>query len=125
MNNPVGWFEIATTDLERAKDFYTAVFKSEFQLIDMPETKMYMFAGDPDASGATGSSGALVSDKQNIPSTDGVIIYFKSEDVAIEVAKVEAAGGKILFPKMSIGEFGFISQFIDTEGNRIGLHSHK
>jgi predicted enzyme related to lactoylglutathione lyase len=44
-------------------------------------------------------------------------------EIATEAVRVDAAGGKLLFPKMSIGEFGFISQFIDTEGNRIGLHS--
>lgn len=122
MNNPVGWFEIATTNLERAKKFYTEVFKAEFQLIEMPDSKMYMFAGEGDKPGAMG---ALIDDNQNTPSAEGTIVYFNSEDVAIEVGRVEAAGGKVLFPKMSIGEFGFISQFIDTEGNRIGLHSNK
>ena len=122
MNNPVNWFEIATTNLERAKDFYATVFKREFQLIEMPESKMYMFVGDPDAKGAVG---ALVQSEQNKPSADGTITYFECEDVAIESGRVEQAGGKLLFPKMSIGEFGFISQCIDTEGNRIGFHSHK
>jgi len=122
MNNPVTWFEIATNNLERAKDFYETVFKREFQLIEMPESKMYMFVGEPEAKGAVG---ALIKDKQNKPSADGSIIYFECEDVAIESERVENAGGKLLFTKMSIGEFGFISQCIDTEGNRIGFHSHK
>lgn len=122
MNNPVNWFEIATNNLERAKGFYTTVFNREFQLIEMPDSKMYMFSGDPDTKGAVG---ALVSSEQNKPSTDGTIIYFDCEDVANETSRVESAGGKLLFPKMSIGQFGFISQCIDTEGNRIGFHSHK
>tara|TARA_R110002096_G_C14604034_1_gene722911 strand:+ start:1834 stop:2202 length:369 start_codon:yes stop_codon:yes gene_type:complete len=122
MNNPVNWFEIATTNLERAKDFYATVFKREFQLIEMPDSKMYMFAGGPDAKGAVG---ALVQSEQNKPSADGTIVYFECEDAGIESGRVEQAGGKLLFPKMSIGEFGFISQCIDTEGNRIGFHSHK
>lgn len=123
MNNPVNWFEIATTDLERAKKFYSDVFNSEFQYIEMPDdTKMYMFAGGPENPGAPG---ALVSAKENVPNAEGTIIYFSCEDVNREAGRVEAAGGKLLFPKMSIGEFGFISQFIDTEGNRIGIHSVK
>jgi predicted enzyme related to lactoylglutathione lyase len=122
MNNPVNWFEIATTNLERAKNFYATVFQREFQLIEMPESKMYMFVGEPEAKGAVG---ALVQSEQNKPSADGTIIYFECEDAAIESGRVEKAGGKLLFPKMTIGEFGFISQGIDTEGNRIGFHSHK
>lgn len=122
MNNPVNWFEIAATDLERAKKFYTVVFKREFELVEMPGTKMYMFSG---GNGAQGAAGALVLSDENKPSADGTIVYFECEDVASETSRVESAGGKLLFPKMSIGEFGFISQCIDTEGNRIGLHSEK
>lgn len=120
MNNPVNWFEIATNDLEKAKTFYATVFKRNFELIEMPDTKMYMFAGDPDAKGALG---ALVYSKDNKPSPDGNIIYFECEDVATEASRVESAGGQLIVPKTSIGPFGFIAQFIDTEGNRIGLHS--
>ena len=124
MKNPVNWFEIATTDLERAKDFYSKVFERNFQLIEMPESKMYMFEG-VEGGGALNASGALVLDKGNTPSADGTIVYFECEDAAVEEGRVEAAGGKVILPKMSIGQFGFISQIIDTEGNRIGLHSHK
>lgn len=121
MKNPVNWFEIAATDIERAKTFYTAVFGSQFQQIDMPGATLAMFAGDPTQPNAMG---ALVKGKDVKPSVDGVTIYFQSEDVAIEEAKVEGAGGKVIMPKTSIGEFGNIAMFIDTEGNRIGLHSH-
>ncbi|WP_299433442.1 VOC family protein [uncultured Maribacter sp.] len=120
MNNPVQWLEIAATNLERAKDFYTSVFNLEFQFIDMPDSKMYMF-GDPTK---VGSSGCLVQSKENTPSANGTIIYFSCEDVATEVALVEKAGGKLIVPKTDIGEFGFFAQCIDTEGNRIGLHSN-
>lgn len=122
MNNPVAWFEIATNDLERAKSFYGTVFQRGFQLIEMPDTKMYMFEGGETGNGA---AGALVKAKENTPNTDGTLVYFECADVAVEAGRVEEAGGKLLFPKMSIGEFGFISQFIDTEGNRVGLHSEK
>ena len=122
MNNPVNWFEIATTDLERAKEFYAAVFKREFQYLEMPGTKMYMFASGEATKGAPG---ALIASDENKPSSDGTIIYFECEDVVSETSRVESAGGTLLFPKMSIGEFGFISQCIDTEGNKIGFHSGK
>ncbi|NND31964.1 MAG: VOC family protein [Saprospiraceae bacterium] len=121
MNNPVQWFEIATTDLERAKDFYAKVFNLQFQFIDMPDSKMYMF-GEP---GKVGSAGCLVQSSGSKPSPDGTVIYFSCEDVATEAGHIEEAGGKLLVPKTDIGEFGFFAQFIDTEGNRMGLHSNK
>lgn len=120
MNNPVNWFEIATIDLERAKEFYAKVFQREFQLVEMPDAKMYMFNMEGEGSGAPG---ALVKSGENNPSKDGTIVYFQCEDCAVETGRVEEAGGKVVYPKMSIGEFGFVSQVIDTEGNRIGLHS--
>ena len=121
MSNPIQWVEIAATDLERAKSFYAEVFNIEFQLIEMPESKMYMF-GEPNKAG---SSGCLVQSSINTPSADGSIIYFSCEDVANEVGRVEKAGGQILVPKTDIGEFGFFAQCIDSEGNRIGMHSEK
>lgn len=121
MNNPVNWFEIPCINLERAKEFYTNIFGREFQLIEMPDSKMYMFSGGSELKGATG---AIVESAQSIPSDKGITIYFECADVENEAAKVENSGGKLLFSKTSIGQFGFIAQFIDTEGNKIGLHSH-
>lgn len=121
MKNPVQWLEIATTDLERAKKFYNQVFGLEFQFIEMPDSKMYMFG----APNMEGSAGCLLEANESKPSTEGTVIYFSCEDLSVEAARVEQAGGKLLFPKTDIGEFGFFSQFIDSEGNRIGLHSSK
>lgn len=122
MQNPVNWFEIATLDLERAKEFYGKVFETTFEHVPMPGSPMYMFAGNPEAPNAMG---ALVKSEDNVPSADGTIIYFQCEDLANEESRIEANGGRVIMPKRSIGEFGFIGQFMDTEGNRIGLHSNK
>jgi predicted enzyme related to lactoylglutathione lyase len=121
VNNPVQWFEIATTDLERAKNFYAKVFDLEFQFVEMPDSKMYMF-GAPDA---IGSGGCLLHSAEVKPSADGTRVYFSCEDVDIQAGRVEEAGGKLLLPKTDIGEFGFFATIIDSEGNRIGLHSNK
>lgn len=121
MSNPVKWLEIATNDIERAKDFYAEVFKIEFQYMEMPDSKMYMFG----APGQEGSAGTLVQGKGSTPSADGSIVYFACEDCATEAARVEKAGGTIVVPKTDIGEFGFFAQCMDTEGNRIGMHSMK
>lgn len=60
-----------------------------------------------------------------VPSSNNTVVYFETEDNIAEEQRIEAAGGKVVQPKMNIGEFGFISIFIDTEGNTIGLHSRK
>ena len=119
-NNPINWFEISVTDLDRAKKFYGAVFQTSFQDLEMGKTKMAMFAMDPEKTGAGGS--LLLANGAN-PSPDGTTIYFQCDDVTNEMERVKTNGGQIMFPKMDIGEFGFVAQFIDTEGNRIGLHS--
>jgi predicted enzyme related to lactoylglutathione lyase len=116
------WYEIAVTDLERAKTFYEKVLGMDFEYIEMPGTKMYMQNVDH-AKGEIG--GALVLADDNTPASNGTIIYFNSDDCDKEASLIELAGGKLLFPKTSIGEFGNIIQFIDTEGNRIGIHSTK
>jgi predicted enzyme related to lactoylglutathione lyase len=60
------------------------------------------------------------------PTTDGPNMYFDAgEDLSIALVKVEAAGGEIMQPKTAIGENGFMALFIDTEGNKMALHSMK
>lgn len=119
MSNPIQWLEIATTDIERAKQFYQKVFNLSFEFVEMPDSKMYMF-GAPDA---IGSSGCLVHGDGYVPSADGTVVYFECKDVNEELGRIEAAGGNILIPKTDIGEFGYFAHVMDSEGNRIGLHS--
>ncbi len=121
MSNPVVWFEIAATDLERAKKFYSEVFQLEMQYVDMPDSPMYMMGSG--AEGVPGAGGALVKSADNVPSTSGTMVYFYCDDVAVEASRVEAAGGTLIVPKTSLGEFGFMAMFIDTEGNKVGMHS--
>lgn len=120
MNNPVSWFEIPCKDLDRAKNFFQTVFEYQFSEINMPDnTRMLMFPG---GEGKNFATGALTS---GTPNENGTLIYFEVDDVAHEAKKVEKAGGKLLFPKTEIGQFGFIAHLIDSEGNKIGLHSHR
>jgi uncharacterized protein len=118
--NPVGWFDIYVSNLDRAKKFYEAVFN--IQLVDLPIEwgRQSLFPSD---NAGLNISGALVEKADMIVGVNNTIVYFVSEDCITEEARVEKAGGKIIKPKMSIGEFGFISIIIDTEGNTIGLHS--
>ena len=123
--NMVGWFEIPVTDMDRARAFYEAVFKIVIQVQDFNGTLMGWF---PWAEGKMGASGSLVHqpDFYKPSNIDGVVIYFSSEDIQNELDRIEKAGGKILKPKTQISpEVGYMGLFLDSEGNRIALHSRK
>jgi uncharacterized protein len=123
MKNAISWFEIGTTDLNRATTFYETIFGIKLNPLDLPDIKMRMFPIDD----MMGVGGALVdSGGFHKPSaTDGPLIYLNGNpDVQNILDKVEAAGGKIMMPKTEISpEYGNMAVIIDTEGNRIGLHS--
>ncbi len=123
MKNAISWFEIPVTNYERAKQFYNTVLDTEIKDHHMPEqnAKYGMFAYDNDNNGV---GGGLIEAEDQTPSTKGPTIYLNGgDDLSAPLGKVETAGGKITMPKTDIGEGGFVAQFIDTEGNRIALHS--
>jgi uncharacterized protein len=124
MKNAISWFEIPTTDINRAQKFYETIFGITLTEIDMPNIKMRMFPLDNPMEGV---GGALVdSGGFHKPSaTDGPLIYLNGNpDVQLILDKVEAAGGKILVPKMEITpEYGDMAVILDTEGNRIAFHN--
>ncbi|MEM9886930.1 MAG: VOC family protein [Bacteroidota bacterium] len=120
--NPVGWFDINVANLGRAKKFYETVFN--LKLTDAPAEwgKQSFFPFNHESANI---SGALVAKTDFVPSSNNTIVYFETEDNIAEEQRIEEAGGKVIQPKMDIGEFGFVSIFIDTEGNTVGLHSRK
>lgn len=124
MDNAISWFEIPSTDLDRATRFYEAIFQVTLFPLDVAQIKMRMFPIDDPA---TGIGGAVVyADGFYKPSgTDGPLLYLNANpDVQHVLDRVEAAGGQIIVPKTEISpEYGFMAIMIDTEGNRIGLHS--
>ncbi len=121
--NAISWFEIPATDLDRATKFYETIFDIALTALDMTNIKMRMFPLED----MGGVGGAIVdSGGFHKPSaTDGPLIYLNANpDVQFVMNRVEAAGGKVFLPKTEISaEFGSMAIFIDTEGNRIGLHS--
>ena len=72
-----------------------------------------------------GASGALIQMEGVNGGGNSTIVYFGSEDCAIEEARIEGAGGKVYQSKQSLGEYGFMVLALDTEGNMIGVHSMK
>lgn len=120
--NPVGWFDINVANLERAKNFYETVFSLKLTDAPIKWGKQSFFPFSPESHDI---SGALVEKADFVPCSNNTVVYFETEDIIAEEQRIEAAGGKVVQPKMNIGEFGFISIFIDTEGNTVGLHSRK
>ena len=120
--NPVCWFDIYVEDMDRAKTFYEQVLQGTLSKIESPGIEMWGFPMQEDQPGC---SGALVK-MDGVPvGQNSTIIYFSSADCAVEESRVLAAGGKIQQSKMDIGEYGFISLVVDTEGNIVGFHSMK
>lgn len=124
MDNAISWFEIPATDIDRAQKFYESIFLIKMNAIDLPNIKMRMFPLDDPMKGVGGT--IIDSGGFHKPSaTEGPLIYLNGNpDVQIVLGRVEAAGGKITVPKTQISEeYGYMAVFLDTEGNRIALHS--
>ena len=118
----VSWFEIPVNDMERAKQFYETVFKVEIKVQDFGGTLMGWF---PDNNGVYGATGSLIKQASYIPSEEGTLVYFMSNDVKTELDRVIEAGGKIYQDKTKISEeHGCMGVFIDSEGNRVARHSN-
>ncbi|MBD0778964.1 VOC family protein [Maribacter sp. ANRC-HE7] len=121
MKNAVNWFEIPATNYERAKKFYETMLGITITDMHMPNVKYGMFPYDNDNNGV---GGGIVEMEGAKPSADGITLYLNAGNDLIEpLGRVESAGGKILMPKTDIGENGYMAQLMDTEGNRIALHS--
>ncbi len=124
MQNAINWFEIPTTDINRAQKFYETIFGITLTPLDLPNIKMRMFPLD---DMMTQVGGALVdSGGFHKPSlTDGPLVYLNANpDVQHVLDKVPGAGGSVMVPKTEISpEYGYMAVFIDTEGNRVALHS--
>lgn len=121
--NSLNWFEIPAVDIDRAGKFYAAIMNAEMTpLMEMMGMKMIGFPSDP---GNGKASGALCQSDFHKPSQDGSLIYLNANpSIQSVIDRVEGAGGKVVMPKTQISpEIGYMAFFIDTEGNRIGLHA--
>ncbi|MFD0962949.1 VOC family protein [Pseudofulvibacter geojedonensis] len=121
----VAWFEIPVIDMDRAIAFYEKVFNISLQRQQMGIEEMAFFPFDGEKKGAI--SGALIKNEKFYKPSDnkGVMIYFESleGDLAKELSRVEAAGGKVLQEKKLINEqVGCMGLFLDTEGNRMAMY---
>ncbi len=120
MINAINWFEIPVTDFDRAKKFYETLYGAEISEMPFPGGRYGMLPSDMQ----NGVGGGLAQGDDFIPSDKGTIVYLNGgDDLNIPLARIEPAGGKVIMPKTSIGGNGFMALFIDTEGNKVALHS--
>jgi predicted enzyme related to lactoylglutathione lyase len=121
--NAINWFEIPATDLSRAQNFYETILELKLTSLDLANIQMRLIPTEDQ----TGVGGAICYSKEfyQPSATDGPLLYLNADpDVQKVLDKVAQAGGKVLLGKTQITEeFGYMAIILDTEGNRIGLHS--
>ncbi len=124
MNTPICWFELPTTDLDRAVAFYQRVLGTTFRRETCGDHPMAIFAYADEMPG-----GALVAMPQLEPRDNGTLIYLSVDDLDAALARTQAAGGQVAMPRLALGQdaqgrdIGNIALIVDSEGNRVGLHA--
>ncbi len=118
MRDVLNWFEIPVTDIERAARFYGAIFGITLEIYRGPDFASAMFPHDG------GVGGGLVAGDGYTPHTQGSLVYLNANpDLNVVLARVKAAGGQVIKSKTDIGENGYFALILDSEGNRVALHS--
>ena len=119
MANTIVWADIPVTDMDRARKFYAAVLQADIEL--MPGmADVALLPMEPE-----GASGDLVKSDNAKPGAGGITVYLDSKgDPEGMLERAVGAGGQLAMPVTDMGEMvGFIGFFIDSEGNRIGVHA--
>ena len=119
INNYVTWFEIPAYNLYRSVAFYNYIFGIEITTVELNGFYMGFFPGDK------GIRGAIVAGPGCVPSEVGPLLYLNGgHDLNNVLYKVNEAGGRVIMEKTFLSETaGYFALFIDSEGNRLALHS--
>jgi uncharacterized protein len=122
--NSLNWFEIPVIEMPRARHFYQVAFGIHMLEEQMMGMDMAFFPSYP---GSGKASGALVKSEFHKPALEGTVVYLNANpDMSPILERITAEGGKVLMTKTLINtETGYMAFFLDTEGNRIGLHSQE
>jgi uncharacterized protein len=119
MKHAISWFELPATDLERAATFYTTILDAPLgEIVEVDGRRFAMFQAED------GVNGAVVEGDGYEPSADGALVFLNAGEVLQPVVdRVEPAGGRVLMPRMDMGDWGVAAFILDTEGNRVALHA--
>ncbi len=120
INHSLNWFEIPVNDFERAQKFYSEIYAFEMPDVQIGKNRFGFFPVQPGHIG-----GAIISGEGHVPSDKGSLIYLNGgDDLNVICNRIEKAGGKVIQKKTLItSEHGYYALFMDTEGNRVALHS--
>ena len=120
MESYLSIFEIPATDMSRAVQFYQTILDVDIEQIEMPEMEIGVLPYEGQMV-----TGVIMKGEGFKPSADGVTIYLNGGDnLQVILDRVQASNGKIMIPKTPhADEIGFFAIFLDSEGNKIGLHS--
>ncbi len=120
MKSHISIFEIPATDISRAVNFYQAILDIDIEKMEMPGMEMGIFPYEGQVV-----TGVIMKGEGYKPSADGVTIYLNGGDnLQVILDKVDKNGGEIIVPKsLHADESGYFALFLDSEGNKIGLHS--
>lgn len=119
LNQYVSWFEIPAQNFQRAVNFYNHLYQMEMNCVEMNGYAMAFFPA------VGGVSGAVIAGEGCYPSDRGPIIYLNAgDDLNLMLGRVESGGGRVLMQKTPINdESGCFALFLDSEGNKLALHS--
>ena len=118
--NVAVWFEIPAANFERAVGFYEKVFETKLTRDKYDSSDLAVFPHE-----GTGNSGCVMKADGYKPTRDGSVVYISAgKDLAGPLSRAVANGGSVAIPKTQLPDgMGYFAQFIDSEGNRVGLHS--
>jgi len=116
----VSWFEIPAINFDQAVYFYNHIYGIDMEIYKNEEYAMGFFPAEK------GVGGAVVAGPASVPSEFGPLIYLNGGDDLNDVlSKVEEAGGRIVMAKtLILDESGYFAIFLDSEGNKLALHSN-
>jgi predicted enzyme related to lactoylglutathione lyase len=123
----INWFEIPVSDSNRARKFYETILdiKMHTEYIEETKEELTFFPAVPGMMQAPLGSltGVLLKSERLKPSKEGTLIDLNTyPNIQTVIDKIETVGGKVVLPKTKMIA-GYISVFIDTEGNTVALHS--
>jgi len=117
-HNRIVWADIPALDLPRAVAFYAAI-------LDKPVVQSSFNGVDFAVLDHDQGNGGCIIVVPGETSQKGITVYFNADGrIRDAVAKAVALGGTILQPIHSLGPHGFRALLLDSEGNRIAVHSN-
>ena len=119
VKDALSWFEIPAADLPRATRFYEAMLERELKPETMGPLRLAIFAYEQ-----PGVGGCLIAGDGYKPAASGTVVYLSVDALDGALERAKSAGGKVVLPKTALPEgMGYYAHIIDSEGNRVGVHS--